>query len=34
LGAALPVAAVLVIFAVIPLIALRTLRYDRSAAGL
>jgi molybdate/tungstate transport system permease protein len=34
LGAALPVAAVLVIFALIPLIALRTLRYDRSAAGL
>ena len=34
LGAALPVAAVLVIFAVIPLIALRTLRYDRGVAGL
>jgi molybdate/tungstate transport system permease protein len=34
LGAALPVAAVLVLFAVIPLIGLRTLRYDRSAAGL
>ncbi len=34
LGAALPVAAVLVIFALIPLIALRTLRYDRSAVGL
>ena len=34
LPAALPVAAVLVIFAVIPLIALRALRYDRSAAGL
>ena len=32
LPAALPVAAVLVIFAVIPLIALRALRYDRSAA--
>jgi molybdate/tungstate transport system permease protein len=34
LGAALPVAAVLVIFALIPLIVLRTLRYERSAAGL
>jgi molybdate/tungstate transport system permease protein len=34
LPAALPVAAVLVIFAVIPLIALRALRYERSAAGL
>jgi molybdate/tungstate transport system permease protein len=34
LPAALPVAAVLVIFALIPLIALRALRYDRSAAGL